>query len=88
MFGINLEAQFLEYSAESGGFKGTIEKSPFIGKTNMGAPEIHVADMSYMIGHDDRLAVENIEGFFTLQQGEDTVIISKEQIEKLVELTK
>lgn len=86
MFSKSIEQQFFESAGDC--LLGSIDRQPFNGEENRGSPAIHVATVDFMVGKAPNLTKESFDGFFILQQGNDTVMISKDQIEKLVDLTK
>lgn len=78
--------QFLEVTKDVGNV--FIPKQNFRGIEDRGAPEIYVAPMKFMAGHAGIESEEAFEGFYILQQGHDSILLSREQLEKIVAATK
>lgn len=78
--------QFLAVTKDVGNV--CISKQDFRGIENRGAPAIYVAPMKFMAGHSDIKSEEAFEGFYILQQGNDSILLSREQLEKIVAATK
>lgn len=67
-----------------GAFRGVVKAVPFNGKEDEGAPYIVVADavaVADMIGVEE----EALEGFYVINQNGNAIILTKDQINGLLE---